>query len=140
MGTARPRGLERTLFSPVLQTQIKNKILGKRFDVSFAFISPREMRKAMIYRYKDSTDSTAVSNVLSFKLSDTSGEILICKSTARAQCKAFGMDYETFLAYLFIHGLFHIRGLNHGATMEDEERRIMRRFNLRAHEQSSNRN
>ncbi len=74
------------------------------------------------------------SNVLAFPLSKTSGEILLCRSTARSQCKDFFMDYPTFLTFLFIHGLLHLKGMDHGATMESEESRYMRRFGLRAHE------
>lgn len=80
------------------------------------------------------------SNVLAFPLSRASGEILICKATAKKEAKLYSMTQEVFVNYLFIHGLLHLKGLKHGATMEHEERRIMRRFNLRVDEQSSNRN
>ena len=135
-GEAWPSGLERTLFSPVLRTELKECILGKRYDLSFAFVPPREMRKAMAYKRPKlrAAQMKEASNVLSFPLSKTSGEILICKSTARAQCNNFGMDYQTFLAYLFIHGSLHLKGLDHGATMEHEESRVMRRFGLRVDE------
>jgi ssRNA-specific RNase YbeY (16S rRNA maturation enzyme) len=59
-----------------------------------------------------------VSNVLSFPLSPTSGEILICKAAA----KPFSVEF------LFIHGLLHLKGLKHGATMEREEDRLLKRF------------
>ena len=74
------------------------------------------------------------SNVLAFPLSKTSGEILICKATARKEAKDFHMTPEVFVTYLFIHGLLHLKGLDHSATMEHEERRVLRRFGLRAHE------
>ena len=74
------------------------------------------------------------SNVLAFPLSKNSGEILICRETAKNESGAYGMREGTFLAFLFIHGLLHIKGLRHGATMEREERRVMRHFGLRVHE------
>ena len=84
------------------------------------------MRRAM--KYKKMTPAkirgAKVSNVLAFPLSKTSGEILICKSAA----KPFTVEY------LFIHGLLHLKGLKHGATMEREERRVMTTFGLRANE------
>ena len=44
------------------------------------------------------------------------------------------MTPQTFLSYLFIHGLLHLRGEEHGDTMEREERRIMKKFGLRTNE------
>jgi len=97
------------------------------------------MKKAMVYKKPAPKRDTLASNVLAFPLSKKSGELLLCSKTARAQAKEFGMDHHTFLAYLFIHGLLHLKGFAHGATMESEERRVMRRFGLRVDEQNSNR-
>ena len=83
---------------------------------------------------KQTKDKDKASNVLAFPLSPTSGEILICKATARKEAKDFGMTPDVFVTYLFIHGLLHLKGFDHGATMEREERRVMRRFDLRANE------
>lgn len=98
-------------------------MLGSRYDVSVVFVSDKEMRKAMRYRYKK-ISGKKTSNVLSFPLSKTSGEILICPTAAG--------PYS--LGYLFIHGCLHLKGINHGATMEREENRLLARFRLRAHE------
>ncbi len=110
--------------------KVKDFVLGKRYDLSVAFLSTKEMRKvAKKYKHK-----YVASNVLAFPLSKHSGEILICPATARAQCKKYGMSERVFIAYLFIHGLLHLRGLRHGVTMEREERRVMQKFGLRANE------
>ena len=95
--------------------KIKSAVLGRRYDLSVAFVSVPEMRHAM--RYKKSR-TTKISNVLSFPLSKTSGEILICKSAA----KPYSVEF------LFIHGLLHLKGLKHGAIMEHEEDRLLKRF------------
>jgi probable rRNA maturation factor len=120
----------------VLRTKLKEYILGKRYELSFAFVPPTKMREVT----KQTRGYDKASNVLSFPLSPTSGEILICKSTARSQAKNYGMTYDTFLVYLFIHGLFHLKGLDHSATMEREESRVLRQFGLRTDEQNSHRN
>ena len=101
--------------TPALFPKIKDAVLGKRYDLSVALIAPAAMRRAMKYK-KVSTKK--VSNVLSFPLSKTSGEILICKAAA----KPYGVPF------LFIHGLLHLKGLKHGATMEREEDRLLKRF------------
>jgi len=98
--------------------KIKDAVLGRRYDLSVAFVSVPKMRRAM--RYKK-TRTTKTSNILSFPLSKTSGEILICKAAAKPYSVGF----------LFIHGLLHLRGLRHGVTMEHEEDRLLKRFGLR---------
>lgn len=94
--------------------KIKNAVLGRRYDLSVAFLTPAKMR-AITLRTKK---KNKVSNVLAFPLSPTSGEILICKAAA----KPFSVEF------LFIHGLLHLKSLKHGATMEREEDRLLKRF------------
>ena len=104
--------------------KIKESILGKRYDLSFAIIAPAAMWRAMKYKKMSTSE---VSNVLSFPLSKTSGEILICKKAA----KPFSLHY------LFIHGCLHLKGFKHSATMESEERKVMARFALNKWQKSS---
>ena len=107
-------------------TEIKEHILGKRYDLSTAFLSAAEMRKVTLKTKK----KNKASNVLAFPLSKTSGEILLCPTTARKEAKDFGMTPREFLAYLFIHGCFHLKGHEHSDTMEREEQRVLARFHL----------
>lgn len=99
---------------PAAFPKIKDAILGKRYDLSVAFLSPAEMRKVT----RKTKKKNHVSNVLSFPLSKTSGEILICKEAAKPYTVEF----------LFIHGLLHLKGLKHSATMDREEDRFLKRF------------
>lgn len=94
--------------------KIKNAVLGRKYDLSVAFLNLAQMRKITLRTKK----KNKVSNVLSFPLSKTSGEILICKAAA----KPFSIEF------LFIHGLLHLKGLKHSATMEREEDRLLKRF------------
>lgn len=109
---------------------IQDSILGKRYDLSVAFLSPTKMR-AVAFKTKG---KRVASNVLAFPLSKTSGEVLICPDTAKKEASKFSMSKRTFLVFLFIHGCLHLRGHRHGGTMEREERRIMKKFGLRTHE------
>ncbi|MEI7720031.1 MAG: rRNA maturation RNase YbeY [bacterium] len=116
--------------------EIKVAVLGKKYDLSVAFLIPAEMQKITKERLSkvEKKDPGHISNVLSFPLSKTSGEILLCPKVAEKECASFSMDKRTYLAFLFIHGCFHLKGLKHGATMESEEKRIMKRFGLRPRE------
>jgi probable rRNA maturation factor len=106
---------------------LKDSILGKRYDLSVAFLSAREMRAVT----RKTKNKNKASNVLAFPLSKSSGEILICKETANKQNKAYGMSQRDFITFLLIHGMLHLKGHRHGATMENEERRVLRRLGVR---------
>ena len=100
--------------SPLFK-KIKESVLGKRYDLSLALLTPAQMRQAMHYK---KTPAKKTSNVLAFPLSKTSGEILVCPAAA----KPFSVEY------LFIHGLLHLKGHRHSATMERRENQILKKF------------
>lgn len=99
---------------------IKEKILGARYELSIAFVPPKQARAINIkYRNKD-----YVPNTLSFSLTKTSGEIFLCKSALRAQYKSFEMDYDTYVTFICIHSMLHLKGMQHGSTMERIEKKL----------------
>ena len=105
---------------------MKNAILGKRYDLSLSFVGPTQAKKLNEqYRKKD-----YVPNVLSFPLDATHGEIIICPVVAKTQAKDFDLSVEGYIAYLFIHGLVHLKGHDHGATMDRLEQKFLRQFSI----------
>lgn len=104
--------------------RIKNNVLGEKYELSLAFVSQKESKSAnKKYRGKDSP-----ANVLSFYFSKTSGEMLICPKEAAKDMRRFNMDYRSFMALLFIHGLLHLKGMRHGSKMEGAEKKILNKF------------
>lgn len=94
------------------------------WDVSLAFVGTKraqQMNKAL--RNKDYTP-----NVLSYETGKNSGEIVICLLEAKKQARSYNMTYPNFVGFLFIHGLLHLKGEQHGATMEKQERLFLKRF------------
>lgn len=87
--------------------KIKNKVLGKKFDLSVV-LADRAMMKKLNETYRKKKGAT---DVLSFPLSKTMGEIFISKKAAQKD-------------YLFIHSLLHLKGLRHGKIMEKEEKKL----------------
>ncbi len=106
--------------------KIKEKVLGKKYELSVALIKASEMRKVTLRTKK----KDKVSNVLAFPLSKSSGEILLCPQSSK--------PYS--LTYLFIHGCLHLKGLRHGGTMESTERRLLKTLPSFTHAKNSNRN
>lgn len=69
-----------------------------------------------------------VPNVLSYETGKKSGEIIICPSVARKQAASYDLSYRNMVGFLFIHGLLHLKGMPHGATMERRERELLSHF------------
>jgi probable rRNA maturation factor len=106
--------------------EIKDAILGKKYELSLAFVGTKRAQKLNVaYRQK-----TYVPNVLSFPLDATHGEIYICPEIAYPEAKDFYLSKEGYIAFLFIHGLLHLKGYDHSDTMESLERRFMKRFSI----------
>lgn len=105
---------------------IKDAILGKKYEVSLTFIGETRARSLNItYRSK-----TYVPNVLSFPLDETHGDIFICSAVAKKEAAKFNLSIDGYTAYLFIHGLLHLKGLDHGDTMDKLEQRYLKKFSI----------
>lgn len=103
---------------------IKEKVLGKRYEISIAFVSPAKAHALNIeHRNKD-----YVPNTLSFSLTKTSGEIIMCISAIKKQYKDFNMNLETYIIFLLIHSMLHLKGMEHGSTMEHKEKQLLTFF------------
>ena len=98
------------------------------WDISLVFAGERRAQNLNIALRK----KEYVPNVLSYELSECSGEIIICPAVARQQAASYGLSYTEFIAYLFIHGLLHLKGYPHGATMEKHERGYLARFGFKS--------
>ncbi len=110
----------------LLFVNLKNAVLGKKYDLSVVFIGSKEMQKLnKIYRDKD-----YATDILSFPISKTEGEILICKQKADQKSKEYERSKDNFINFLFIHGLVHLKGFEHGSRMEREEEKFRKRFNI----------
>lgn len=106
--------------------QIAEAVLGKEYECSLVIISSRKSRELNhTYRQKDSS-----TNILSFPLDDMEGEIFLDLEKARFEAPLFERPYTNFIAFLFIHALFHLKGLDHGTKMETAEKRIRMLFKI----------
>ncbi|MCD5382386.1 MAG: rRNA maturation RNase YbeY [Candidatus Pacebacteria bacterium] len=106
--------------------QMKQDILGARYELSLVFVgSVRAQKLNKEYRKK-----TYIPNVLSFPLDERTGEIYIAPSVAAKEAKKFNMTPRVYIGYLFIHGLLHLKGYDHGDTMEKAEQRYLKKFKL----------
>ena len=103
---------------------IKDDILGKKYFLSVAYVGEkisRELNKK--WRGKDKP-----TNVLSFALRKNEGELILCPSVVRKEAKNFGKSFDEFLGFLVIHGMLHLKGLDHSSTMEKAESKYDQKY------------
>jgi len=103
---------------------IKEAVLGKKYELSVRFVAPQTAQQLNItHRQKD-----YVPNTLSFSLSETSGEIVMCRSAIRKEFKKFNMTHRDYLVFLLIHSSLHLLGMDHGDIMERKELFFLKKF------------
>ncbi len=105
---------------------MKDKVLGADYELSVAIVGGQKIR-TLNRTYRELDKPT---DILSFPLTKKSGEIFICLTQAARKAKLHERKPENYLAFLFIHGLLHLRGLDHGSRMEQEEKKIASFFNI----------
>lgn len=103
---------------------IKNKVLGSDYELGMSILTPLK-QKQINFKYRGKNETT---NILSFPLSKTSGEITIDPLKVKKDAPLFNMNYTQFFKYLFIHGLLHLKGFEHSSTMEKEEKKYLKMF------------
>ncbi|MCA9360664.1 rRNA maturation RNase YbeY [Candidatus Nomurabacteria bacterium] len=107
--------------------EIKTKILGVKYVLSLVFVGKKKAASIN----KSTRNKTYSPNVLSFPLTDQAGEIIICPDTAVREAKKFDLTKDGYIAFLFIHGLLHLKGHDHGDTMDKLERKYLKAFNIK---------
>lgn len=105
---------------------IKNAVLPRDYELSVAFVDTGVMRE-INGRYRNKRTST---DILSFPLSPCSGEIIFSMRDIEKRAMLFKRSASNFLAFLFIHGLLHLKGYSHGSRMEREEIKFRKRFEI----------
>jgi len=103
---------------------IKNKVLGSDYELGVSLLTPLKQKK-INFKYRGKNETT---NILSFPLSNTSGEITIDPIKVKKDAPLFNMTYTQFFKYLFIHGMLHLKGFEHSSTMEKEEKKYLKIF------------
>ncbi len=95
------------------------KYLGEERDFSVTFVTDNEIR-ALNKKYRD---IDAPTDILSFRLADGEdffpspdeelGDIFISIDSMKRNADELGVDYNEELERLLLHGVLHLRGMDH---------------------------
>ena len=105
---------------------IKEKTLGKKYNLSLVFIGEKKSQK-LNYTYRGKNKPT---NCLSFSIDKSNGEIFITLKKAKREAKLFERKFDNFIAFLFVHSLLHLKGFDHSSTMDKAEEKIRKVFKI----------
>ena len=111
--------------------EIARAVLGPQYELSVVVCGDCLARRIN----RETRKKTYAPNVLSFPLEKNSGEIFLNLRKAEREARAIGVSTRERFALLFVHGLYHLKGLDHeneSATkkMEALEMKTLRRFCL----------
>ncbi|MAZ67186.1 rRNA maturation RNase YbeY [bacterium] len=103
---------------------IKRKILGDSYDLSLVLIGDTLGKRLN----KEHKNKNAPTNVLSFPLAKSEGEIFLNVRRAQRDARKFGHTPHEHVAFLFIHGCLHLKGFAHSRKMEEEEELLLKKL------------
>lgn len=104
--------------------KIAKEVMGNGYTLSVIFTTPKRIEK-LNGGYRGKPSST---DILSFGLSKTEGELYISMKDVEKKAPLFYLSTKKYLEYLYIHGLIHLKGLDHGRAMEAAEKKYCKRF------------
>ena len=106
--------------------KIKNEILGKKYSLSIALVDEKTSKK-LNKKYRNKNKPT---NILSFPLSKSMGEIILCPTVIKKEVKIkkFDKTYRELLGFLVIHGMLHLEGMEHSSRMEKAENKYDQKY------------
>ena len=107
-------------------SRFKNKILGRKYELSFAYLSDSEIKK-LNKTYRKKNEPT---DILSFPLTKWSGEVVVSLQQVKKKARFFGKNPKDYLNYLLIHGLLHLQGRRHGKIMTTLEKKWVKFFKV----------
>jgi rRNA maturation RNase YbeY len=106
--------------------EMAQAVLGSTYTLSLVVCGDK-LAQRMNKEYRN---KTYYPNVLSFPLDKHDGEIFLNIRKAAREARQMDTTTTKRAALLYVHGLFHLKGMDHSDKMEAEEQRILRRFNL----------
>lgn len=106
--------------------EIAQAVLGSNYTLSLVVCGDK-LAQRMNKEYRN---KSYYPNVLSFPLDKTDGEIFLNIRKAAREARLLETTATKRAALLFVHGLFHLKGMDHSDKMEAEEQKILKRFNL----------
>ena len=106
--------------------RLARAVLGSRYELSLVICGDQLASRINHENRKKSYSP----NVLSFPLEKNEGEIFLNIRKAEREAREYQTTSAARLALLYVHGLYHLKGLDHGTRMERAELATLKKFHL----------
>mgnify|MGYP004665809425 CR=1 FL=1 len=123
---------EKTISKVLKECYKTEKLPEDKLLVSITLTNPENIRK-LNKEYRNIDKSTDVLSFPMFEkdeipniegnIPDVLGDIVISIDRVKEQAKEYGHSFERELAYMVVHGFYHLMGYDH---MKEDEKNIMR--------------
>lgn len=111
---------------PLPYEDVARAVLGLNYELSLVICGDKLARRINTEHRK----KTYSPNVLSFPYSKNDGEIFLNVRKAEREARAMNISARKRLALLFVHGCYHLAGLDHSDKMEALEQKTLKKFGL----------
>lgn len=103
----------------LLSTQLKNKILIQRAELTLVFVGAKTMQN-INYNFRHKNKPT---DVISFpsESSESLGELIFCLDVLKRQAPRFHQSLDREFLYMLIHGVLHLLGYDHEKSPKAEK-------------------
>ncbi len=123
------------LVEKVVQKALEVEVEGD-YEVSISFVDNEEIRELnRQYRNKDSATDVLSFPLLEFEETEEDfsneeeylqeelllGDIIISLERAQEQAAEYGHSFEREIAFLLVHGVLHLLGMDHETEAEEQE-------------------
>lgn len=104
----------------------KDVILKKKYELSVTCVGPKVMQDIN----KKHRDLDKPTDILSFPIDETIGEIYLCFDMIEKKAKLFNISIKQYTEYVILHGMVHLLGYDHGEEMDALEKKYTKRLHI----------
>ena len=105
---------------------LKDTILKKKYELSITCVGPKAMQDIN----KKHRNLDKPTDILSFPIDETIGEIYLCFDIIEKKAKLFEISTEEYTQYVVLHGMIHLLGHDHGEEMDALEKKFTKRLHI----------
>jgi rRNA maturation RNase YbeY len=104
----------------------KDTILKKKYELSITCVGTKTMQE-INNKHRQLNKPT---DILSFPIDTSIGEIYLCFDMIEKKAKLFNISIKEYTEYVLVHGMIHLLGYDHGEKMDALEKKYTKRLHI----------
>jgi probable rRNA maturation factor len=107
-------------------SRAKDTILKKKYELSLTCVGLKTMQEVN----KKHRQINKPTDILSFPIDTSIGEIYLCFDMIEKKAKLFNISIQEYTEYVLVHGMIHLLGYDHGEKMDALEKKYTKRLHI----------